>query len=82
MEEEGDILRFDTGCVRNSTIIRRAWHFFKQIINSDYWDTKIKNEGKVYPIVNAVTKLWIHGRDLPVLVVNNQSTLLDDSYET
>ena len=40
-----------------------------------------KSEGKVYPIVNTVTKVWIQGRDLPVLLVMNYATFLDDTDE-
>ena len=40
-----------------------------------------KNEGKLYPIVNALTKTWIQGRDLLVLLVMNYSTLLNDPDE-
>ena len=36
----------------------------------------------MYPIVNAVTKAWIQGRDLPVLLVMNYTTLFYDTYET
>ena len=41
-----------------------------------------KSEGKVYPFVNAVTKAWIQGRDMSVLLVINYTTLLDDPDET
>ena len=41
-----------------------------------------ESEGKVYPIVDAVTKAWIQGRYLPVLLVINYSTLFNDTYET
>ena len=40
-----------------------------------------KSEGKVYPIVNTVTKVWIQGRDLPELLVMNYATILDDTDE-
>ena len=36
----------------------------------------------MYPVVNSVTKAWIQGIDLPVLIVMNYATLLDDSNET
>ena len=36
----------------------------------------------MYPIVNTVTKVCIQGRNLPVLLMMNYSTLLDDTYET
>ena len=37
-----------------------------------------KSKGKVYPIVNEVTKDWIKDRDLAVLIVMNYTTLIDD----
>ena len=47
MEEEGDIIIFETGDGRNVTITRREWHKKnKKIINRDYWDTKIKVKEK------------------------------------
>ena len=82
MEEEGGIIIFDTGGGRNGTATRRAWHVF------DYKNHKYillgqqdKSEGKVYPVVNDVMKAWIQGRDLPVLLVMNYATLLDDPNE-
>ena len=41
-----------------------------------------KSEGKVYPIVYAVTKVCIQWRDLPVLLVMNYATFFDDTDET
>ena len=35
----------------------------------------------MYPIVNAITKVEIQGKDLPVLFVINYATLLDDPTE-
>ena len=80
MDTEGDILIFDTCGGRNGTITRRVWRVFyyknhKQILMV-YQD---KYEGKVYPIVDAVTKAWVQGRDLPVLLVMNYATLLDNT---
>ena len=60
MEEEGYILIFDISGGRNVTITKRAWHVFEYTnhthILMGYQD---KSEGKVYPIVNTVTKAWI-----------------------
>ena len=36
----------------------------------------------MYPIVNAVTKAWIQGRDLSVLLVMKYATFFDDTNET
>ena len=42
MENEGAILIFDMGGGRNGTLKRRAFHILNtQIINRDYWNTKI-----------------------------------------
>ena len=41
-----------------------------------------KSEGKVYPIVNAVTKALIQGIYLPVLLMMNYATLLGGTDET
>ena len=35
----------------------------------------------MYPIVNAVTKAWIQGKYLTVLLMMDYSTLLDDTDE-
>ena len=40
-----------------------------------------KSEWTVYPIVNAVTKAWIQGRDIPILLVVIYATLLDNPDE-
>ena len=38
-----------------------------------------KSKGKVYPIVNKVTNSWIKNKYLPVLLVMNYETLIDDT---
>ena len=80
MEEEGDILIFDTGGGNNWTITRRVWHVFEYINNKQrllgYQD---KIEGGFYLVVNSVTKEWIQGRYLPVVLGMNYSTLLYDT---
>ena len=82
MEEEGDILIFDIGGRRNGTTKIRSWHVFEY---TNYKQRLIgyqdKNEGKVYPVVNALMKAWIQGRDLPVLLMMNYATFSDDPYE-
>ena len=83
VEEEYGILIFDTGGGSNGTTKRRTWHVFEYKNHIQrllgYQD---KSEGKMYPIFNAVTKAWIQGIDLPVLLVMNDTTLLNDQYET
>ena len=83
MEEEGDILIFYTGCGRNGTTIRIAWYLSEYKNNKQrilgYSD---KIERNVYPIVNAGKKAWIQGGNIPVLLVMNYATLLDDTDET
>ena len=83
MLQQGYILIFDTGGGRNGNITRRSWYVF------EYKNHKLgilvyhdKIEVKVYPIVNSMDKAWIQGRDLPVLLVMNYATLLDDPDET
>ena len=83
MDGEVDIIIFETCGGRNFTITRRARHVFKYTNHKQRllgYQDKIK--GKVYPIVNSITKACIQGRYLPVLLVMNNSTLLDDPYET
>ena len=81
MEEKGDIIIIDTCGGRNGTITIIAWHVFEYTNHKQrllvYRD---KSEVKVYPIVSAVTKAWIQGRDILVLLGMNYSTLLDDTY--
>ena len=80
MEEEGDILIFDTGGGNNWTITRRVWHVFEYINNKQRllgYQNKI--EGGFYLVVNSVTKEWIQGRYLPVVLGMNYSTLLYDT---
>ena len=40
-----------------------------------------KIEGEVYPVVNTVRKASIQGRDMPVLLMMNYATFLDDKNE-
>ena len=81
MEKENDILIFDTVGGRNYNTTKRAWHVFEYTNHKQrllVYQDKIK--GKVYPIVHAVTKAWIQGRDLPILLVMDYITLLYDIY--
>ena len=61
---------------------KRAWHVLLHTNNQQelrgYQD---KSKGKVYPIVNAVTKAWIRDRYLQVLLVMNYATMIDDKEE-
>ena len=83
MEEEGDILIFDIGGRRNGTITIRVWHVFECTNNKQILlGYQYKSERKMYPIVYAVTKVWIQGIYLPVLLMINYATLLDDPDET
>ena len=83
MEEEGDIVIFDTGGGRNGTTTRISWHL------SEYKNHKHRHlvyqdklDRNVNPIVNAGTKAWIQRGDIPFLLVMNYANLLDDTYET
>ena len=77
-----DMLVIDTGGGRNATITTRAWKVLQRTNHRTamhgYQD---KGPPKVYPIVNAVTKVEIRGKDLPVLFAINYATLLDDPTE-
>ena len=59
IKEEGDTRIFETGGVRNGIITRRAWNLFEYKNHKQrLMGHQDKSEGKVYPIVNAVTKAW------------------------
>ena len=77
-----DIVIFDTGGGINSTITARAWHVFEYTSHfqqmSGYGD---KSKPKLCNIVNAATKAWIPGRDVPVIFVVNYATLNEDPDE-
>ena len=77
-----DIVIFDTGGGRNSTITKRAWHIFEETNHRQeirgYQD---EGAGQICPIVNAVTKATIPGREMPVLLVINYAALIDDPNE-
>ena len=80
MEEESDILIFDTGGGRNGTTTRREWRVF-EYTNHKQRILGYQDNGrvKVYPIVNAVPKPWIRGIYFPLLTMMNYATLLDDT---
>ena len=83
VEEEGDILIFDTGGERTESTIIIAWHLYEYKIHKQrllvYQD---KSKRNVYPIFNAGAKAWIRGRDILILLVMNYATLLYDTDET
>ena len=80
--EKDDILIFDTGGGKNPTITQRAWTVFETTSHQQeirgYQDT---SGGKICPIVNAVTKAFIPGRDLPIIFVVHYAALIDDPDE-
>ena len=77
--EEKYVLIFDTGDGRNGTITKILWNVFEYKTHQkglcEYQD-KIKV--KFHPIVNAVTKAWVKDIYIPVFLVMNYSTLIDD----
>ena len=78
-EEEKDVSIFDKGCGRNGTIAKIIWHAFEyKNHQKELCGYQDKSKGKVYPIFNTVTNDWIKDRDLPVLLVMNYATLIDD----
>ena len=81
-EENENVLIFDTGGGRNGIITSRAWHVYERTSHRQevvgYQD---KSGGTICPIVNAVTKAYIPGRNLPVFLVINYTALLEDEDE-
>ena len=80
--EQNDILIFDTGGGKNPTITRRAWTIFETTNHQQeirgYQDT---SGGKICQIVNAVTKAFIPGRDLPIILIVHYAAMIDDPDE-
>ena len=65
--EKRDILIFDTDGGKNSTIAQQAWTVFETISHQqEIRGYQYTSGGKNCSIVNAVTKAFIQGRDLPV----------------
>jgi hypothetical protein len=80
--KDEDILVIDTGGGMNATITKRAWKILHrtnhQTAMVGYQD---KGSPQICEIVNAVTKATILGRDLPVLLLMNYATMLNDDQE-
>ena len=78
-----NILLMDSGGGRIPTITKRAWYITSthshQSSISGYQST---SPPRLCPIVNAITKVQIPGRDLPVLFIMNYATLVDDPNES
>ena len=82
VETQEDVLFFDTGGGYNSTVTKRAWHVFETTSHKQYLrGYGDKGEPKECQIVNACTKAFIPGRDLPVIFVVNYATLNEDEDE-
>ena len=83
MKEEGGILIFETGGLIIETNTRKAWCVFEYTSHKKkqlgYQD---KSEGKSYPIVNTVTKVWIQGIYMPALLMTNYAKLMDYPKDT
>ena len=78
-DEDKGVLIFDPGGVRNGTITKRAWHVFEYTNHKKkLYGCHYNSKGKVYLIFNAVTKPWITDRDIPVLLVINYETIIDE----
>ena len=75
------IFIIDTGGGKCSTIIQRAW---KVVSNTNHKTELLGYQDKCppqcYPIVNAITKVLLPGRD-PILLQINYTTLIDDPNE-
>src|SRR5687767_7931696 len=80
--KDNNILVIDTGGGMNATITKRAWKILHQTNHQTamvgYQD---KGSPQMCEVVNAVTKAMIPGRDLPVLLLVNYATLLNDTTE-
>eukprot|EP00957_Ditylum_brightwellii_P028330 2139672-Ditylum_brightwellii.AAC.1 len=77
-----DIVVFDTGGGRNSMIRARAWHIFERMNHhQEIHGYENDDGGKVYRIVNAATKAYIPGRDMPIHLVLYYATLNEDWQE-
>ena len=79
VDEEKDVLIFDTGTGRNGTIKKIAWNVLEYKNHpQELCGYQDKSKGKFYPIFNSVTKYLIKDRDIPVLLVINYATLMDE----
>ena len=74
-----DILVMDTGGGRNGTITKRAWRI-EHYTNHCTAMLGYQDQGppKICPVVNAITKARIPGREEPVLIGMNYATLILD----
>lgn len=80
--ESPDILILDTGGGKNATVTSRAWHVLARTNHtmelSGYQD---QGNPKQCSVVNAITKVTIPGRQVPVLFVVNYASLIEDEDE-
>ena len=79
---ETDVLIMDSGGGHYGTITARAWRVLSQTNHSTFLSGyQDSGPAKEWPVVNAVTKVRIQGREDPVLFVMNYVTMLDDDNE-
>ena len=82
VDKDQDVLVIDTGGGKTATITKRAWKILHRTNHrtamQGYQD---KGPARICPIVNAVTKVEIPGKDLPVLFTINYATLVEDPEE-
>ena len=80
--EQHDILIFDTREGKFPTITKQAWTIF-EITNhqQEIQGYQVTSGGKIRLIVNAITKAFIPGRDLPIIFAVNYAALIDDPDE-
>ena len=77
-----DVLIMDSGGGKLGTVTKRAWwiesYTSERTSLSGYQD---KSRPRIHPVVNAITKTHVKGREQPVLLLYNHVTLLDDPEE-
>ena len=68
-DEEKDVFIFDLVGGWNGNITKIAWYVFKYTHHQqELCGYQYKSNGKVFSIVNAVTKAWIKDRDITVVL--------------
>ena len=76
-----DILIVDTGGGPHGTVAARAWVVTETTSHNCDLRGHQSPESKPCPVVNALAKATIKGRDTPILLKMNYVTLVDDPDE-
>ena len=80
-ERNDDIMILDTGGSKICTMKLRAWHVIHKTNRRTKMSGYQSKKAQMCPIVNAMTKAKLHGRDEPVLLLVNFATLINDKEE-